>query len=88
MTQCTWCNDEAVYNLEIRPAKYKTNAYGMKAIIKNPVLAPVCRIHQRIVEQQPTFYTCGCTYVEGENKCSFHGRKLRSVKTKLTAIQE
>lgn len=88
MPKCSWCDNDAVSDLEIRPAKYRVNRFGMKAVIKPPVLVPVCRTHELIVEQQPTFYTCGCTYVEGQDKCSFHGRKVRSVKTKLSELSK
>ena len=88
MPKCAWCEHEASSNLEIAPARYRTNQFGMKAVVKEPTLVPVCRKHELIVEEQPKFYTCGCTYVKGEDKCSFHGRNLRSVKTKLTELQK
>lgn len=86
--KCTWCELPAVSELEIKPAKYRVNQFGMKAIIKPPQTVPVCQKHELIVEEQPTFYTCGCTYVQNQDVCSFHGRKVRSVKTKLTALQK
>lgn len=88
IVKCAWCEHQAEVELEIKPAKYRVNQFGMKAIIKPAFTVPVCRKHELIVEEQPKFYTCGCTYVQNEDACSFHGRKLRSVKTKLTAIQK
>lgn len=86
--KCAWCESPAVSELEIKPAKYRINAFGMKAIIKPAFTVPVCLKHELIVEEQPRFYTCGCTYVPTQDTCSFHGRKLRSVKTKLTELQK
>ena len=84
--KCQWCQEEAVALLEIKPARYKVNGYGKRALIKPAFTVPVCKHHSSIIEHQAKHYTCGCTYVEGEDTCSFHGRKQKFVRTKLTDL--
>lgn len=74
--KCSWCNNEAVSMLEIRRGSTK----------RMPHLEPTCKYHESIIERQPVFYSCGCTYVEGEDKCRFHLRKRKNVRTIVTAL--
>jgi hypothetical protein len=76
--KCSWCQEDAVGEVEIEPPRYgKDKRTGVKVEKKPAKTAPACADHLTIVENQPPFYTCGCFYIEGEFKCPRHRSILR-----------
>ena len=73
--KCGWCDQLAVREVEIKPPVY-TGVGKRRRIIKLAQMVPVCWDHKDIVNIQPRFYTCGCSYVEGHDKCPIHDNGL------------
>lgn len=77
--KCSWCDEDSIGDVELEPAKFgKDKRTGVKVEKKPPLMVPACSNHQKILDWQTPFYTCGCTYIEGEFKCPRHLRVLRS----------
>lgn len=78
MTNCDWCEAKAVVQVELEPARLGTDKRTGTKVTKKPAkLAWACDAHKNIVNEQPPFYTCGCSYVEGEFRCPRHTNLLR-----------
>jgi hypothetical protein len=74
--KCAWCDRDAVTQIELRPATW-TGAGKNRRMKMMPYMVHVCPDHRDIVRNQPAFYTCGCSKVEGEDKCPVHDTNLR-----------
>lgn len=78
MTKCTWCDNTAITEVELEPPRRgKDKRTGLAVIKKPPIMAPACKDHKDILNEQPPFYTCGCSYVEGELRCPRHNNLLK-----------
>lgn len=76
--KCTWCDEKSVIQVELEPARRGIDKRTGKMVTKKLAkLAPACSYHRDIIDWQPPFYTCGCSYVEGELRCPRHDSLLR-----------
>lgn len=76
--KCTWCEEMSVVDVELEPVRRGKDKRTGRMVIKKPaILAPACEFHKNIVNQQPPFYTCGCSYVEDNLRCPRHDNLLR-----------
>lgn len=76
--RCAWCGEKAVTQIEIEPAKRgKDKRTGLMVIKKPPLMSPACVSHKDIINEQPPFYTCGCSYIDDQFRCPRHNNLLR-----------
>lgn len=76
---CSWCDELSVAEVVLEPARKGRDKRTGSMVEKKPAKkAFVCQAHKDIVDRQPPFYTCGCSYVEGELRCTRHQSLLRS----------
>lgn len=76
--KCFWCDETSVTEIEIQPAQKGKDKRTQRMVIKKPAwIVPACKEHRNIVDKQPPFYTCGCSYVEGEHRCPRHDKVLK-----------
>lgn len=73
---CTWCGKDGVEEIVLERDRYGV-VNGKRVLKKRAILATVCVDHRSILEHQPRFYTCGCSYIEGEDRCKLHLRNLK-----------
>lgn len=76
--KCTWCDEKSVTKVELEPSRRGTDKRTGKTVTKKPAkLAPACNYHRDIIDWQPPFYTCGCSYIEDELRCPRHNNPLK-----------
>jgi len=79
MAKCAWCNEPSIGTVVLEPARWGIDKQKQIRVMKKSAkTALVCKNHLNIIELQPLFYSCGCSYEKGFDTCPMHNRRLRN----------